>query len=45
METTVKFRLTESDMIALREVSDGENMSATLRRLIHDERRRRARKK
>jgi hypothetical protein len=45
METTVKFRLTESDIIALREISDGENMSSTLRRLIHAERARRDRKK
>lgn len=43
MEHTVRFRLTDTDLEMLRQISDGKSLSATLRRLIEQDYRRTSR--
>lgn len=44
MTNNVKFRLTDSELDDLTELSSGGNVSETLRRLIREEKRRNARR-
>lgn len=44
MRHTVKFRLTDADMDDLREISNGPEVSETLRRLIREEKKRKNRR-
>ena len=44
MRHTVKFRLTDADMEDLRYIAGGPELSETLRRLIREEKKRKARR-
>jgi hypothetical protein len=44
MRHTVKFRLSDADMDDLREIAGGPELSETLRRLIREEKKRKARR-
>lgn len=44
MAHTVKFRLSDADMADLRALTDGDNLSETLRALIRAEKKRRQRR-
>jgi len=41
MRLTVKFRLTDDELDDLKSLADGASLSEALRRLIHDEKKRR----
>jgi hypothetical protein len=45
MTYTVKFRLSDADMEDLKDIAGGESLSEALRRLIHDEKKRKKRRR